>query len=138
VAALSLGVLLALGFCLWSPRNAVISKPPAATSSSSPHQMATAVMLFTNPLAGVGQSPSFILVTNAATPLLAAGHHPFPSGLAPGVYAARPYSMIVVVPPDVDSGIACGAPDNAQFNMHSIDNMPCLEPQIHLEKISPH
>jgi hypothetical protein len=94
-------------------------------------------MLSTNASPGVVPIPSFSLVASNATPVLAAGHHLLPPDAAPGLYAARPYSMIVLVPADMDRGILGRAPDNGESNVASIDNMPHIDPQIHLEKIPP-
>ena len=65
------------------------------------------------------------------------GHPLIPSDPAPGLYAVRPYSMLVIVPPEMDRGIAGQAPRNMESNLAFIDHMPNIDPQIHLEKISP-
>jgi hypothetical protein len=94
-------------------------------------------MLSTNALPGVAPISSLSLAASNATPILGAGHHLLPPDAAPGLYAVRPYSMIVLVPPDMDRGILGRASDNTESNMASIDNMPRIDPQIHLEKIPP-
>jgi hypothetical protein len=49
------------------------------------------------------------------------------SGISPGVYAAAPYSMIVVVPKPVDPGMRVAMGDTSS-------KMPCIQPETRLEK----
>ncbi|HSY17162.1 MAG TPA: hypothetical protein VK815_02465 [Candidatus Acidoferrales bacterium] len=51
-----------------------------------------------------------------------------PSSPSPGVYSAAPYSMIVVIPEPVDSGMVVAKGDASLFTM------PCIKPETRLER----
>ena len=51
-----------------------------------------------------------------------------PPNSGPGIYAAVPYSMLVIVPQPTDPGMVCVAPDISKFKMS------CIQPPMHLER----
>ena len=52
------------------------------------------------------------------------------STLEPGIYASKPYSMIVAAPRDIDPQMAARGNGGAE-------PMPTISPEIHFEKIAP-
>jgi hypothetical protein len=131
-AVLNIGVPCGFGIFLWMTFHQANSHTSPDPVHSSPPKVATQATPATNVLPRLSVNPPWNLVAANGMPTPVTTRQPPWSNLAPGVYRAMPYSMIVVVPPDMDAGIACAAPDNSKFNM------PLIDPGIHLEKISPH
>lgn len=70
-------------------------------------------------------SPS---VATGLVPAMAPGETIQPPSPASGIYSARPYSMVVIVPESVDPGMVVDARDS------SLSKMPCLKPELKLER----
>jgi hypothetical protein len=61
-------------------------------------------------------------------PVVAPSAHDQPARPAPGVYSAAPFSIIVVVPKNIDTNITITANADLAFRM------PCIKPSVRLER----
>jgi hypothetical protein len=76
-----------------------------------------------------GDSPSASSnLPSAWLPTAASSQPVQPASPSPGIYSAAPYSMVVVVPKQVDPGMVVAMGDT------SLRTMPCIDPGTRLEK----
>ena len=94
--------------------------------------VATLALLAAAAFTASGDSPSVSSSHPVVAPAIGGSPQPVQAPApSPGLYKAAPFTVIVVVPKPVDSGMVVAISDTARFRM------PCLQPQLRLEPMTP-